>query len=292
MDTWIETPPLENGNPLELVNAGVSRQPVAFVTSMQWMDLDFGVNTSSDPDILSLTNDPDQGTAYLVPTVKGSGSVRPRKLRIAPGLAGWLSDQAMQLDCDPRIIDAPPWSLTRAMLLHNPALKNSASAILDWSASDPLLVVQQDGTPQFTRRLDGGGLELLTSKIQQRLDLPFHCVMHYLNRFSAISPLNSEGVAEGKRQLDWARSLLVPGIQTLVEQLTKSFNYLHWQCKELVPSTLLICGGGATLPILVETLSQHLDIPVQTWEMQTADGQRLGPASAQAAAMSALEWMK
>lgn len=292
LDTWIETPPLENGNPLELVNAGVSRQPVAFVTSMQWMDLDFGMDIPGDPDALSLTNDPTQGTAYLVPTIKGSGSVKPRKLQIAPGLANWLSDQALQLDCDPRIIDAPPWTLTRAMLLHDPALKNSTSAILDWSASDPLLVVQQGGAPQFTRRLEGGGLQQLTSKIQERLDLPLHCIMHYLTRFSTNSPLNTESVAEGKRQLDWALSLLVPGIQVLVEQLMKSMNYLQWQCKELVPKTLLICGGGATLPILVEALSRHLNIPVQVWEMRTADGHRLGPASAQAAAMSALEWMK
>jgi hypothetical protein len=292
MDTWIETPPLEDGNPLELVNVGVSRQPVAFVTSMQWMDLDFGIDTASDLEGLSLTNDSTRGTAYLVPTIKGSGSVKPRKLQIAPGLANWLSDQALQLDCDPRVIDAPPWSLTRAMLLHDPALKNSTSAILDWSASDPLLVVQQGGAPQFTRRLEGGGLQQLTSKIQERLDLPLPCVLHYLARFSTNSPLDTESIAEGKRQLDWALSLLVPGIQLLVEQLTKSFNYLQWQCKELVPRTLLICGGGATLPILVEALSQCLNIPLQVWELRTADGYRLGPASAQAAAMSALEWMR
>jgi Tfp pilus assembly PilM family ATPase len=227
-----------------------------------------------------------------MPTIKGSGSVKPRKLQIAPGLADWLSEQALQLDCDPRIIDAPPWALTRAMLLHDPALKNSTSAILDWSASDPLLVVQQGGAPQFTRRLEGAGLNQLTSKIQERLDLPLHCIMYYLSRFSSNSPLNADSIAEGKRQLDWALSLLVPGIQIIVEQLTKSFNYLQWQCKELVPKNLLLCGGGATLPILVEALSRHLNIPVQIWELQTADGHRLGPASAQAAAMSALEWMR
>ncbi|MEY4568396.1 MAG: hypothetical protein RLY14_3366, partial [Planctomycetota bacterium] len=112
LDTWIETPPLENGNPLELANAGVSRQPVAFVTSMQWIDLDFGMDTTSDLDSHSLTNHSSPGTAYLMPTIKGSGSVKPRKLQIAPGLADWLSEQALQLDCDPRIIDAPPWALT------------------------------------------------------------------------------------------------------------------------------------------------------------------------------------
>jgi hypothetical protein len=85
--------------------------------------------------------------------------------------------------------------------------------------------------------------------------------------------------------------LITPTIQQLADELNRSFTYLRWQCRELLPKSLIISGGVASIPMFMKELQLALDIPIHTWTLPTCDGHKLGPISAQAAALSALEWM-
>jgi hypothetical protein len=49
--------------------------------------------------------------------------------------------------------------------------------------------------------------------------------------------------------------------------------------------------AALAFPCFVEQLQSHLEIELIPWNLQTIDGYILGPTSAQAAALSATEWM-
>lgn len=293
-DTWIETPTLDEKCNLPLDTVEDSLPPAALVTSMRWIELEFEPSNLSTAGTAqeNLHRQWASGIAYLIPTTASQQHIQTKRLKIAPGLAHWLGHQLITSGLEPRVIDAPPWTLSRAITLVEGKTSSRATAILDWSADAPLLVVQYDGLPQFTRVLQTGGLSQLTEKIQARLNLSLPATMHYLRRVSTTPDAAAVAVdPNGKRQIDWTQALLAPIVCQLAEEIARSLHFLKWQCQDLLPHKLYLSGGAATIPFLVEELKEHLEIPVEPWRMTTVDGHELGPASAQAAALSALEWL-
>src|SRR5690606_41221754 len=48
-----------------------------------------------------------------VPDTEFQQAIQPKRLQIAPGLTHWLGTQLLQVGLEPRIIDTPPWTLSR-----------------------------------------------------------------------------------------------------------------------------------------------------------------------------------
>lgn len=289
LDTWFETPALENSSQLLLQTVEDDFPPAAVVTSNRWIEIDYDPQNSESLGEQFQENSSRlwaSGVAYLIPDPSFRRTIQPKRIRIAPGLTSWLGNQLLQAGIEPRLIDSPPWTLSRALTLIHDESGPDTKAILDWSASNPMLVVQYKGMPQFSRVLDVGGSLQITTSLSERLNLSYAETLHYLKRIETTKPLSSQG----KRQNDSATALLAPHIRQLAEELSRSLHFLKLQCPSLLPNTLYLCGAAAAVPCLVEQLQAQLDIRLQTWSLPTIDGHTLGPASAQAAALSAMEW--
>lgn len=289
-DTWVETPSLDENCVFPLKTIDDTLPPAGIVMSNRWIEVEFEPKTSpiAQADLSeNLQRYWPSGVAYLVPDTEFQQAIQPKRLQIAPGLTHWLGTQLLQVGLEPRIIDTPPWTLSRALTLHHGKKGPAVSAILDWSATTPMLVVQRNGLPQFSRILDCGGLLEITERITERLKLTFPETLHYLKRIEKPS----QPASASKRQNDWTASLAAPFIRVLAEEISRSLHFIKWQCPGLLPTNLVLCGGGATLPCFVDQLQSHLEIELIPWSLQTTDGYVLGPASAQAAALSATEWI-
>lgn len=289
-DAWIETPPLDDNCVLPFRAVDDTLPPASIVTSNRWIEMEFEPKSSPIATAglqENLQRQWSAGVAYLVPDADFQQAIQPKRLQVAPGLTHWLGHQLLQAGIEPRMIDSPPWSLSRALtLLHGPK-GPVTSAMLDWSASTPMLVVQHKGLPQFTRVLENGGLLQITEAIRERLKLSFTETIHYLKRMEQPAV----PAPASKRHNDWTASLIAPHLRQLSEEINRSLHFLKWQCPKLLPTTLYLCGGGASLPCLVEPLQSQLEIELRPWSLDTVDGHTLGPTSAQAAALSATEWL-
>ena len=288
-DTWLETPTLDDQCVLPFRAVDYTLPPAGVVTSNRWIEFEFEPKTSPIATAgiqENLQRHWSSGVAYLVADPEYRQAIQPKRLQIAPGLTNWIGHQLLQAGIEPSIIDSPPWTLSRALTLIHGNKATNTSAILDWSASTPMLVVQRNGLPQFTRILEIGGLLQITESISERLKLSFAETIHYLKRID--KPTNPS--QSNKRQNDWTTSLIAPQIRQLAGEISRSLHFLKWQCPTLLPSELYLSGGGASLPCMVDQLQNQLDIELRPWSLQTIDGHILGPASAQAAALSAMEW--
>lgn len=288
-DTWLETPQLDDQCELPFRAVDDTLPPAGIVVSNRWIEIEFEPKTSAIATTAvqeNLQKHWTSGVAYLVADSEFQQAIQPKRLQVAPGLTHWIGNQLLQAGIEPRVIDSPPWTLARALTLLHGTKEPSTSAILDWSASTPMLVVQRNGLPQFTRVLEIGGLLQITEKISERLKLSFAETIHYLKR---IDKPNNPSVSH-KRQNDWTTSLVAPQIRQLAEEISRSLHFLKWQCPALLPTELYLSGGGASLPCLVDQLQNQLDIELRPWSLRTIDGYTLGPTSAQAAALSAMEW--
>lgn len=289
-DVWIETPTLDEHCVLPLRAVDDSFPPAGVVTSNRWIEVEFEpkhspIATAENPETLDRYWS--SGIAYLAAEPEYRQAIQDKRLQVAPGLTQWIGHQLLQAGIEPRVIDSPPWTLARALTLIHGKKASGASAILDWSATTPMLVIQRNGLPQFTRLLEIGGLLQMTESISARLSLNFAETIHYLKRIDKPQ----QPAAAQQRQNDWTSALLAPQIRQLAEEITRSLHFLKWQCPGLLPTELYLCGGGATLPVVVEQLQSQLDIELRIWNLPTIDGPTLGPASAQAAALSAMEWL-
>jgi|GEM_PF-2193445 len=293
-DTWIETPPLDNDTKLPLLAIKNNPPPAAIAISNRWIDIEYEPKMPAGSQTASWESMREHwlsGCALLIPDPEFQAAIQPKKLQAHPGLLSWLGDQVIRAGVEPRVIDATPWTLSRALTLLDKNEEQSVSAILDWSANYPMLVIQHKGLPQFCRSLETGGLIKIVEGVSERLQLPSAETIYYLKHLENSHKTSDANSTVGKRQYDWTSSLLTPPISHLAEDISKSLHFLKLQCPKLLPNKLFLCGGGATLPCLVELLQSQLDIPIVPWSLPTIDGHTLGPASAQAAALSALGWM-
>lgn len=293
-DTWIETPPLENDTQLPLRAVKDNPPAAAIAISNRWIEIEYEPKVPAGSQPASPQSGREHwssGCALLIPDPEFQEAIQPKKLQVHPALLSWLGDQVIRAGIEPRVIDATPWTLSRALTLLDRNEEQSASAILDWSANSPMLVIQRKGVPQFCRSLEAGGLIKIVEGVSERLQLPSAETIYYLKYLENSHKTSDTNMASGKRQYDWTSTLLTPPISHLAEEITRSLHFLKIQCPKLLPTKLFLCGGGATLPCLVEPLQSLLDIPVVPWSLPTIDGHTLGPASAQAAALSALGWM-
>jgi len=293
-DTWIETPSLDNDTKLPLRAIKETPPPAAIVITNRWIEIEYEPKIPADSQSASRASMQEYGSsgcALLIPDPEFQAAIQPKKLQAHPGMLSWLGDQIIRAGIEPRVIDATPWTLARALTLLDRNEEQSVSAILDWSANSPMLVIQRKGLPQFCRSLETGGLIKIVEGVSERLQLPSAETIYYLKHLENSHKTSETNATSGKRQYDWTSSLLTPPISHLAEDISKSLHFLKIQCPKLLPTKLFLCGGGATLPCLVEQLQSQIDIPIVPWSLPTIDGHTLGPASAQAAALSALGWM-
>lgn len=146
-------------------------------------------------------------------------------------------------------VDLVSSALIRALL--DPAsMSTHPEAVVSVGAGQTVIVVHQDGRPQFVRTVGTGG-QVATDAIASSLDLPV---------------TDAEGL---KRRLDGstsqmraADSALVPVIEDLVAEIRNSIQYFSTLPGRDPVTRILLTGGGSRLHGFVDELRRRTGIPV------------------------------
>jgi type IV pilus assembly protein PilM len=124
-------------------------------------------------------------------------------------------------------------------------------AIVSVGAGLTVVVVHQEGRPQFVRTIGTGGSEA-TAAIAAALDLP-----------QADAELIKLRLGDGSAQAHSAEVALQPIIQTLVGEIRSSIQYFASLQGRAPIVRVLVTGGGSLLRGFLQQLQTQVRIPVQ-----------------------------
>jgi type IV pilus assembly protein PilM len=149
-------------------------------------------------------------------------------------------------------VDLVPVALMRALGRTTSTEDAAAEAIVSFGGGVTSVVVHQDGVPRFVRVLGTGGREL-TDAISAAVELPHE----------TAESLKRQLGTPGDPMLTRARSAIDRPLAALVEEVRGSIDYYRTQSDAVPLTRVVITGGGAQLPGLVERLAQNVGVPVE-----------------------------
>jgi type IV pilus assembly protein PilM len=157
-------------------------------------------------------------------------------------------------------VDLVPLALIRALgrttrvapTGENGEVVGGAEGVVSFGGGVTAIVVHEAGVPRFVRVLGTGGREL-TDAISAEVELP-HEQAESLKRQLASSDNNL--VARARHALDRP-------VGVLVEDVRSSLDYYATQTGAVPLTRVLVTGGGAQLPGLVERLAQAVGVTVE-----------------------------
>jgi Tfp pilus assembly PilM family ATPase len=192
------------------------------------------------------------------------------------------------LECE--ILDGPPFVLRRAIQLADPAAP-PAGAALDWGFGGAAVCFYQEGTPIYSRQLKDCGVGRMATAMAKSLGVTL---------IEAEEALIEHGLSNGRpgpgENYDLqhlASQVLAEPIQSLLEQLHKTLNYVQSEWPECAPSELWLFGGAAAIRNLPKVLAEGVGMNVRTWKLRTSEPtDSLEALFGPAAALSLLAWRR
>jgi type IV pilus assembly protein PilM len=129
-------------------------------------------------------------------------------------------------------------------------LVGDTEAVVDIGANGTNIIIHTDGVPQIVRSVPRGGLEI-TKQMAARLDMSMAAAETMKCR---VGLLRGPGMDSS--------AVVSEAIRPLVNEIRSSFNYFSATNPTKQVSRLSLVGGSATLPGLVEQLSEALNVSV------------------------------
>lgn len=169
------------------------------------------------------------------------------ELHVKPFEEAGLEVQAM---------DAPTSSLARGCL---PLLKTERSfGVLELGASCGVLVLVRDGTIVYERRIPEAALARLSATLEQRLGAGREAAEFVIAEVGLSAP-----TAGTEDRFAEARGLIAVHLDSAMAEVRRTLAYASHQYADAAVETLLLCGGGASIPGLCEYLSARVETAVR-----------------------------
>ncbi|GIJ50899.1 pilus assembly protein PilM [Virgisporangium aliadipatigenens] len=158
---------------------------------------------------------------------------------------------------------------TFALLRSLAELNGEVEAVVDIGAQITSLIVHLDGEPLIVRTVPRGGAEI-TSAIAKRLSID----VQEAERIKC-----DHGIRPDTGEWDERADAIRDAVRPLVSELRSSFAYLTSGERQRWVTRLWLSGGGATLPGLVESLTEQLSVEVVIADpvSRVRPGRRLRP---------------
>lgn len=149
-------------------------------------------------------------------------------------------------------VDVQAWALQRAC----GARLVQTGAVLDLGAGGALLVGARGGLVVFQRHLPDSGLSTLLGAMAARLGVDVDTVKVLMQQRSGRG-------AEAWEGMDDAAGALNEYVDGLWREVSMSLSYLSQRHAGEPAGGMMVCGGGAAVPGLVERLSQALGMEIE-----------------------------
>jgi type IV pilus assembly protein PilM len=214
-------------------------------------EVDSAVRFQSE-EVIPFTPDKTLLSAQVLADFSADDGSRMRRVLVAAahrdlvdGVVGAAEQAGLQVEG----VDLVSSALVRALV--DPAkVSNTPEAIVSIGAGLTVIVVHQEGRPQFVRTVGTGG-QAATDAISGSLDLPMTDAEALKRRLDGSTP-----------QMVTAQSALHPVIDDLVSEIRNSIQYFSSLPGRSPVTRILLTGGGALLHGLVEALQTRAHIPV------------------------------
>jgi Tfp pilus assembly PilM family ATPase len=200
--------------------------------------------------------------------------------------------QQSRLDC--WAVDGGPPATARAVgLAAN--LRGAARALaIDWGYSNVTLSIVGYDRALYVRRVQNCGFRRCLESIQAALGVSLDQAQHLA---STEGVATADHDAAGRKEIREAiTGAVADTIQTLVEQIRRTLQFVDLQRRHLRPTSVWLLGGGASLRNLCPYLSAALEMPVSIWDLPAVStpGDKTAGEHAylfgNAIALSALAW--
>jgi type IV pilus assembly protein PilM len=184
---------------------------------------------------------------------KADDGTRTRRVLVAAAhreLVDGVVAAAEQADLNVQAVDLVSSALVRA-LADSDQSSDEPEAIVSVGAGLTVVVVHQEGRPQFVRTIGTGGSEA-TAAIAAALDLPVGDAESIKLR-----------LGEGSPQVLSAEQAVQPVIQSLVGEIRSSIQYFASLPDRAPIVRVLVTGGGSLLRGFIPQLQAQVRIPVK-----------------------------
>lgn len=174
--------------------------------------------------------------------------------------------QQASLDC--WAVDGGPPATARAVgLAAN--LRGAARAMaIDWGYSNVTLSIVGYDRALYVRRVQNCGFRRCLESIQAALGVSLDQAQHLASTEGVVS---ADHDAPGRKEIREAITAAVADtINTLVEQIRRTLQFVDLQRRHLRPTSVWLLGGGASLRNVGPRLSALLDLPVSIWDLPIA----------------------
>ena len=162
-------------------------------------------------------------------------------------------------------LDVSPVALYNFQKYIDPALEQETTALINIGAATTDISIVRDGILSFTRTAPVGGNDL-TRTIGKNLNKDFKEAEHLKIQYGRI-PMDYEiGVAsespEGMSEEKAVQHALVTGLERVVSEIRRTFDYYISQPDGVAISRVVVSGGTSLLQNIEAYLSDKLTVPV------------------------------
>ena len=214
-------------------------------------EIDSAVRFQSE-EVIPFTPDKTLLSAQVLGESVGPDGIRTRRVLVAAahrdlvdGVVGAVEQAGLEVVG----VDLVSSALVRGLV--DPAkLSEHPEAIVSVGAGLTVVVVHQDGRPQFVRTVGTGG-QAVTDAIAGALDIPVPDAESLKRKLDGSTP-----------QLVSAEKAAKPVVEDLVSEIRNSIQYFSSQPGRSAVSQILVTGGGAQLRRFVDTLHARTRVPV------------------------------
>jgi hypothetical protein len=208
--------------------------------------------------------DPEFGSFENAGASGSSGMLQHTVLSLPTTTATVITENLWDLGYACQAIDGLPCIHARAACLAERGASAETIGVLDWGATTPMLTIVRRGRPVFTRVLRDCGLNGPVQSTAARIRFEAD-ELHELLMASGQS--HDFGPLASARSGEILRDLADRSVQRLEPELQRTLRFLKRQGKELVPSRMLLVGGGALLPEIDARLSDMAQTPTEVWRL-------------------------
>jgi hypothetical protein len=207
--------------------------------------------------------DPEFGFFENAGPAGSSGMTQHTVVSLPTTTAAAIAENLWHLGYACQAIDGVPCIHARAAMLADRSTAETI-AVLDWGATTPMLTIISRGRPVFTRILRDCGLNPAVKSTADRIRFEadeLHELLMASGQSLEFGPMASA------RSSEILRDLADRSLQRLEPELQRTLRFLKRQGQDLVPSRLLLIGGGALLPNVAERLAEALQTPTSIWRL-------------------------
>ncbi len=226
-----------------------------------------------------------------VPADKGTGGDNTIAFSLPSAWADRAAQDMREAGLVGNVLDALPLAMARSISLAFPNAANPIAAV-DWGYQRATLCSVKGGRPLFVRSLRDCGFHTVTRALCRSLSVTQEEAQKLLHDHGLPNPAQSAPTDLQSVIEEVTREPL----DSFMDELNRTAEFLKFQRRRIAPAKIVLLGGGAAVKNIGSYLNEHVDLPVDTWAL---DSKRTRPSAGPqiaielfgpAVALSSLAW--